>query len=52
MSGRAPFRQRAVVFAKKAQSINLDGEMYSTKIQSFTHGRIFDVIVSKKFLSP
>ena len=26
--------------------------MYSTKIQSFTHGRIFDVIVSKKFLSP
>lgn len=41
-----------VVFAKKAQSINLDGEMYSTKIQSFTHGRIFDVIVSKKFLSP
>ena len=41
-----------VVFAKKSQSINLDGEMYSTKIQSFTHGRIFDVIVSKKFLSP
>lgn len=40
-----------VVFAKKAQSINLDGEMYSTKIQSFTHRRIFDVIVSKKFLS-
>ena len=40
------------MFAKKAQSINLDGEMYSTKIQSFTHGRIFDVIVSKKFLSP
>ena len=26
--------------------------MYSTKIQSFPHGRIFDVIVSKKFLSP
>ena len=40
------------MFAKKAQSINLDGEMYSTKIKSFTHGRIFDVIVSKKFLSP
>ena len=46
------FGNAPVVFAKKAQSINLDGEMYSTKIQSFTRGRIFDVIVSKKFLSP
>lgn len=41
-----------VVFAKKAKSINLDGEMYSTKIQSFTHKKIYDVIVAKKFLSP
>ncbi len=41
-----------VVFAKKAQSINLDGEMYTTRIKSFTHQREFDVIVSKKFLSP
>ena len=41
-----------VVFAKKSQSINLDGEVYSTKIQSFTHQRIYDVIVSRKFLSP
>ncbi len=40
-----------VVFAKKSQSINLDGEMYCTKIQSFTHQRIYDVIVAKKFLS-
>ena len=40
-----------VVFAKKAQSINLDGDVYSTKIQSFTHQRIYDVIVSKKFLN-
>jgi len=40
-----------VVFAKKAQSINLDGEMLATKIQSFTHGRIFDVILAKRFLS-
>lgn len=39
-----------VVFAKKAQSINLDGAMYSTRIQSFTHGKVFDVIVSKKFI--
>ena len=41
-----------VVFAKKTQSINLEGEMYSTKIRSFTHQRTYDVIVSKKFLSP
>ena len=40
-----------VVFAKKAKSINLDGEMLSTKIESFTHKRVYDVIVSKKFLS-
>ena len=40
-----------VVFAKKAQSVNLDGEIYNTKIESFTHKRTYDVIVSKKFLS-
>ena len=40
-----------VVFAKKSQSINLDGDVYSTKIQSFTHQRIYVVIVSKKFLN-
>ena len=39
-----------VVFAKKTQSINIDGEVYSTKIESFTHKKIYDVIVSKKFL--
>lgn len=39
-----------LVFAKKAQSINLEGENYSTRIESFTHGRIYDVIVSKKYL--
>ena len=41
-----------VVFAKKAQSINLDGTVYATRVQSFTHGKIFDVIVSKKFVGP
>jgi xanthine phosphoribosyltransferase len=40
-----------VVFAKKSQSINLDGSTYNTKIQSFTHNRVYDVIVSKKYLS-
>ena len=41
-----------VVFAKKTQSLNIDGEVYSTKIQSFTHQKIYDVIVSKKFIKP
>ena len=41
-----------VVFAKKPQSLNIDGEVYSTKIQSFTHKKVYDVIVSKKFITP
>lgn len=41
-----------VVFAKKTQSLNIDGEVYTTKIESFTHKRVYDVIVSRKFLSP
>lgn len=40
-----------VVFAKKSKSINLDGESYVTKIESFTHKKTYDVIVSKKFLN-
>ena len=48
----AQYFQVPVVFAKKSQSINLDGEMYTTKIESFTHKRVYDVILSKKFLSP
>lgn len=41
-----------VVFAKKTQSLNIDGEVYSTKIQSFTHKKVYDVIVSRKFIKP
>lgn len=41
-----------VVFAKKTQSINIDGQVYSTKIESFTHKRTYDVIVSRRFLGP
>lgn len=39
-----------VVFAKKSQSVNLDGEMYMTDVESFTHKNTNHVIVSKKFL--
>ena len=40
-----------VVFAKKAKSINLDGEMYVAEVESFTHKCKNQVIVSKKFLN-
>lgn len=46
------FDHAKVVFAKKTQSINLDGSVYSTKIESFTHKRTYDVIVAKKYLNP
>ncbi len=44
------FNNVPVVFAKKAQSINLDGEQYSTTIYSFTKQKEFPVIVGKRFL--
>ena len=40
------------VFAKKSKTKNIAGEVYTTKVESFTHGRVYDVIVSKKFLLP
>lgn len=40
-----------VVFAKKTQSINLEGEMYVAEVESFTHRCRNQVIVSQKFLS-
>lgn len=39
-----------VVFAKKAKSINLEGEMYVAEVESFTHKCKNQIIVSKKFL--
>lgn len=41
-----------VVFAKKTQSLNIDGEVFSSRVESFTHKKTYDIIVSKKFLSP
>ena len=40
-----------VVFAKKSKSINLEGEMYTAEVESFTHKNKNQVIVSKKFLN-
>ena len=40
-----------VVFAKKSKSINLDGDSYVAEVESFTHKKTNQVIVSKKYLS-
>ena len=39
-----------VIFAKKTQTRNIAGDVYTTKVQSYTHGRIYDIIVAKEFL--
>lgn len=39
-----------VVFAKKSKSINISADVYSSKVESYTHGKTYDVIVSKEFL--
>ena len=41
-----------VVFAKKAKSKNIDGEVYTSTVHSYTYGRDYDITLSKKFLSP
>ena len=40
-----------VVFAKKSKSVNLDGESYVAEVESFTHKKTNQVIVSKKYLN-
>ena len=41
-----------VVFAKKNTTKNIDGALYSAQIESFTHGKVYNVIVAREFLSP
>lgn len=39
-----------VVFAKKTQTKNIAGEVYTTQVESYTHGRVYDIIVAREFL--
>lgn len=39
-----------VVFAKKTKTKNIAGDVFTSKVESFTHGRVYDIIVSKEFL--
>ena len=41
-----------MVFAKKSKSINIEGDVYTAEVESFTHKNKNTVIVSKKFLNP
>ncbi len=41
-----------VVFAKKSKTKNIAGDTYTSRVKSYTHGRVYDIIVSKDFLNP
>ena len=41
-----------VVFAKKTKSRNLDGELYTAQVHSFTRGSTYEIQVSQKYLKP
>ena len=39
-----------VIFAKKSKTKNIDGSVYTAKVESFTHGTVYDVMVAREFL--
>ncbi|MEG1578422.1 MAG: xanthine phosphoribosyltransferase [Oscillospiraceae bacterium] len=41
-----------VIFAKKNKTKNIAGDVYTSKVASFTHGKEYDIIVAKEFLHP
>ena len=41
-----------VIFAKKNKTKNIAGDVYTSKVESFTHGKVYDIIVSREFLLP
>ena len=40
-----------LVFAKKSKSVNIDGDMYTAEVESFTHKNKNTIIVSKKYIN-
>ena len=49
--GAAVWMHIPVVFAKKHKSNNVNGEVYSTVVHSYTHGTDYTVVVSREFLN-
>ena len=41
-----------MLFAKKSQSKNIDGNVYTSRVMSYTHGRMYDIMVAKEYLGP
>ena len=41
-----------LVFAKKSKTLNIAGDVWTSKVRSYTHQRVYDIIVSKDFLGP
>ncbi|MBE6956290.1 MAG: xanthine phosphoribosyltransferase [Ruminococcaceae bacterium] len=41
-----------VVFAKKSRSSNISTDVFCARVESFTHGKVYNVIVSKEYLHP
>jgi xanthine phosphoribosyltransferase len=48
----AQFFDVPVIFAKKNKTKNIAGDVYTSKVESFTHGKVYDIIVAKEFLLP
>lgn len=48
----AQFFDVPVIFAKKNKTKNIAGDVYTSKVESFTHGKVYDIIVSREFLHP
>lgn len=46
----AEFFHVPVVFAKKSKTKNIAGDVYTAQVESFTHGGVYEIIVSKEFL--
>lgn len=40
-----------MLFAKKSQTKNIASSVYTGKVMSYTHGKVYDIVVSKEFLS-
>ncbi len=41
-----------VVFAKKTKTNNIYGDVYTSKVESYTHKKTYDIVVSKEFINP
>ncbi len=40
-----------LVFAKKSKTLNIAGDVWTSRVHSFTHNRDYDIIVSKDYLT-